>query len=171
MSHRIPVPEGLNKKEAELFHKLDPRRLPRHIAIIMDGNGRWARSRHMPRMAGHRRGVESVRGICETASRIGIPWMTLYAFSVENWKKRPKTEVEFLMTLLRTYLKNEVATMNRNNIRLEYIGRRLELPESVQKVMDWAQHETAGNTGMVLTLALNYGARSELADAFNRIVE
>ena len=170
MPLHTPVPAGLNKKEQEVFLHLDKKHLPHHIAIIMDGNGRWAKSRHLPRIAGHRKGVEVVRGTCETASRIGIPWLTLYAFSVENWKRRPKGEVDFLMKLLQAYLKSEVSTMNKNNIRLEYIGRRHELPESVQKTMDWAQQETAHNTGMVLTLALNYGSRSELADAFNAIV-
>ena len=161
----------LDRKEQELYSKLDPKRLPQHIAIIMDGNGRWAKTRHLPRIAGHKRGVEAVRYVCETATRIGIPWLTLYAFSVENWKRRPKTEVDFLMRLLQAYLKSEVPVMTENNIRLQYIGRRHELPDSVQDVMSWAQEATAKNTGMVLTLALNYGARTELADAFNEIVK
>jgi undecaprenyl diphosphate synthase len=160
----------LGKAEAELYARLDPARVPRHIAIIMDGNGRWARSRHLPRIAGHKRGVEAVRHICETAAEIGIPWLTLYAFSVENWKRRPKSEVGFLMSLLKTYLKREMPTFMENNIRVGYIGRRHELADDVQQVMDWAQRETAANTGLNLTLALNYGARSELADAFNAIV-
>jgi undecaprenyl diphosphate synthase len=137
----------------------------------MDGNGRWAKKRHLPRIAGHKTGVEAVRKVATTAARIGIPWLTLYAFSVENWKRRPKTEVSFLMGLLKTYLKSEVATFNDNNIQLEYIGRIQELPLDVQQVMSWAQDATSQNTGMVMTLALNYGSRSELADAFNRIVE
>ncbi|MBI2681648.1 MAG: isoprenyl transferase [Acidobacteriales bacterium] len=171
MKPRTAIPEGLDQKERELFLTLDPKHLPRHIAIIMDGNGRWARGRHLPRIAGHRSGVESVRSTCETAARIGIPNLTLYAFSAENWKRRPKTEVGFLMKLLVTYLKQEVATLNKNNIRLEYIGRKHELPEDVQATMAWAREATARNTGMTLTLALNYGARSELADAFSAIVE
>jgi undecaprenyl diphosphate synthase len=161
----------LDRKEQELYAKLDPKRLPHHIAIIMDGNGRWAKSRHLPRIAGHKRGVESVRYVCETATRIGIPWLTLYAFSVENWQRRPKTEVDFLMRLLQAYLKSEVPVMTENNIRLQYIGRRHELPDSVQDVMTWAEEATARNTGTVLTLALNYGSRTELADAFNGIVK
>jgi undecaprenyl diphosphate synthase len=137
----------------------------------MDGNGRWARRRHLPRIAGHRAGVSSVRSTVETASRIGIPALTLYAFSEENWKKRPAGEVAFLMGLLCRYLKAEVPTLNKNNIRLEYIGRQRELPSSVQEKMRWASEATAQNTGMVLTLALNYSARTELVDAFRSMVD
>jgi len=137
----------------------------------MDGNGRWARRRHLPRVAGHRAGVASVRSTVETAARVGISALTLYAFSEENWKKRPKSEVDFLMGLLCRYLKAEVPTLNKNNIRLEYIGRQHELPPSVQEKMQWARQATAHNTGMVLTLALNYSARTELVDAFRSIVD
>ena len=165
------VPAGLNHKESEVFRHLDPARLPRHIAIIMDGNGRWAKRRHMPRIAGHRAGVAAVRSTVETAARIHIPALTLYAFSEENWKKRPAGEVSFLMSLLGRYLKAEVPTLNENNIRLEYIGRQHELPAEVQDRMGWAREATARNTGMVLTLALNYSARSELVDAFRAMVE
>ena len=168
MSHAVPA--GLNRTEAGLFLHLDPRRIPRHIAIIMDGNGRWARRRHLPRIAGHRAGVAAVRSTVETAARIGVPSLTLYAFSVENWKRRPRGETAFLMALLRRYLKQELPTLQRNNIRLEYIGRKQELPQEVQERMGWARDATAENTGMVLTLALNYGSRSELVDAFNDIV-
>ncbi len=124
----------------------------------------------MPRIAGHRAGVAAVRSTVETAARIHIPALTLYAFSEENWK-RPATEVGFLMRLLTRYLKAEVATLNKNNIRLEYIGRQQELPQDVQERMDWARDATRRNTGMVLTLALNYSARSELVDAFRAIAE
>lgn len=165
------VPAGLDRKETEVYQRLDPGRLPKHIAIIMDGNGRWARRRHLPRIAGHRAGVASVRSTVETASRVRIPALTLYAFSEENWKKRPKSEVDFLMGLLCRYLKAELPTLNKNNIRLEYIGRQHELPPVVQEKMRWAQEQTAGNTGMVLTLALNYSARSEIVDAFRSIVD
>ena len=165
------IPAGLDRKEGEVYQRLDPGRLPKHIAIIMDGNGRWAKRRHLPRMAGHRAGVTAVRSTVETAARIGIPWLTLYAFSEENWKKRPRSEVDFLMGLLCRYLKAEVPTLNKNNIRLEYIGRQHELPPSVQEKMAWAREATAGNTGMVLTLALNYSARTELVDAFRSIVD
>jgi len=165
------IPAGLGRKEVEVYQRLDPGRLPQHIAIIMDGNGRWARRRHLPRVAGHRAGVAAVRSTVETAARIGIPALTLYAFSEENWKKRPKGEVDFLMGLLCRYLKKEVPTLNKNNIRLEYIGRQHELPPDVQEKMQWASEATAQNTGMVLTLALNYSARSELVDAFRSMVD
>jgi undecaprenyl diphosphate synthase len=165
------IPAGLDRKEAELYQRLDPGRLPKHIAIIMDGNGRWARRRHMPRIAGHRAGVAAVRSTVETAARIHIPALTLYAFSGENWKKRPKSEVDFLMRLLSRYLRLEVPTLNKNNIRLEYIGRQQELPESVQERMAAARGATAKNTGMVLTLALNYSARSEIVDAFRSLAD
>ena len=165
------VPAGLDRKEREVYLRLDPDRLPKHIAIIMDGNGRWASRRHLPRVAGHRAGVASVRSTVETAARIGIPSLTLYAFSEENWKKRPKSEVSFLMSLLGRYLKQELPTLNQNNVRLEYIGRQQELPEPVQARMEEARQETSHNTGMVLTLALNYSARSELVDAFRSIVD
>ena len=164
------VPAELDQKEAEVYRRLDPARLPKHIAIIMDGNGRWARKRHLPRVAGHRAGVTSVRYVVECASRIGIPSLTLYAFSEENWKRRPKAEVDFLMKLLGRYLKQEVPTLHKNNVRLEYIGRLHELPASVQEKMEWARQELARNSGMLLTLALNYSARSELVDAFQSVV-
>jgi len=161
---------GLDRKETEVYRRLDPGRLPKHIAIIMDGNGRWAKRRHMPRVAGHRAGVTAVRSTVETAASIGVSALTLYAFSEENWKKRPESEVHFLMELLSRYLKAEVPTLNKNNIRLEYIGREHELPNDVQERMAWARRATARNSGMVLTLALNYSARSELVDAFRSIV-
>jgi undecaprenyl diphosphate synthase len=164
------VPAGLDRKETELYRQLDPGRLPKHIAIIMDGNGRWAKRRHLPRVAGHRAGVAAVRSTVETAARIGIGALTLYAFSEENWKKRPKSEVDFLMRLLSRYLKAEVPTLNKNNIRLEYIGRQQQLPDDVQERMAWARENTERNSGMVLTLALNYSARSELVDAFRSMV-
>jgi undecaprenyl diphosphate synthase len=164
------VPTGLDRKESEVYRHLDPARLPKHIAIIMDGNGRWAKRRHMPRVAGHRAGVTAVRSTVETAARIHIPALTLYAFSEENWKKRPKSEVGFLMGLLSRYLKAEVPTLNENNVRLEYIGRDQQLPEDVQERMAWAREATSHNSGMVLTLALNYSARSELVDAFRSML-
>jgi undecaprenyl diphosphate synthase len=163
--------EELSTKEREIYSHLDASLLPRHIAIIMDGNGRWANRRHLPRFVGHRSGVQTVRGVVETAARIGLPFLTLYAFSAENWKKRPASEVEFLMQLLRQYLKQEVPRLNGNNVRLTYIGRLWELPENVQERLKWAEQQTAGNTGMVLTLALNYGARTEIVDAFRSIIE
>lgn len=172
LQHKVDalIPKGLDRKEAEVYRQLDPERLPRHIAIIMDGNGRWGRKRHMPRVAGHRAGVAAVRSTVETAARIKIPALTLYAFSEENWKKRPGSEVSFLMRLLSRYLKAEVPTLNENNIRLEYIGRPQQLPSDVQERMNWAREATARNSGMVLTLALNYSARTELVDAFQSMV-
>jgi undecaprenyl diphosphate synthase len=140
------------------------------VAIIMDGNGRWAKRRHLPRVAGHRKGVEAVRNVVETAARIHLPALTLYAFSAENFLRRPPAEINFLMKLLYSYLKNELALMQRNNIRLNFIGRIQSLPREVQERMAWAGEETASNTGTVLTLALNYGARSELVDAFKSMI-
>ena len=165
---RVAAPEGLSTKEAEVYSKLKPELLPRHIAIIMDGNGRWARRRHLPRIAGHRAGVAAVRSTVETAARIHISALTLYAFSAENWK-RPGTEVSFLMRLLQHYLREELPTLMRNDIRLDYIGRIHELPQEVQERMRETHAKTAHNTGMTLTLALNYGARVELVDAFSAI--
>src|ERR1700716_2694290 len=161
----------MDRKETDIYLRLDPARLPQHIAIIMAGSGRWARRRPMPRVAGHRAGVAAVRSTVETAARVGLSALTLYAFSEENWKKRPQSEVDFLMRLLSRYLKAEVPTLNQNNIRLEYIGRQHELPEDVQERMEWARASTAHNTGMVLTLALNYSARTELVDAFRSMVK
>ena len=167
---RSSVPAGLSHKEAELYARLDPAKLPGHIAIIMDGNGRWAKRRHLPRIAGHRSGVYAVRSTVQCASRIGLPALTLYAFSVENWLRRPKVETSFLMGLLRRYLKIEMPAFQEHNVRVQFIGRWRELPADVQERMDWAIDETAGNTGLVLTFAINYGGRSEIVDAVNAIV-
>ena len=123
--------EPASREEARLLEGLDAQRLPRHIAVIMDGNGRWAQRRHFPRVAGHRAGVESARIIIETCARLCIPALTLYAFSMENWR-RPKAEIDFLMRLLRQYLRKELPVIRRNNIRLQIIGRTEQLPEEVQ---------------------------------------
>ena len=155
----------LSPEERILYDTLDPARIPQHVAIIMDGNGRWAGKRALKRFLGHKQGAESVQFVVETASRIDLPWLTLYAFSLENNLRRPKNEVSFLMTLLRTYLVSNVQRMNDNNVRMAYIGRTHELPGEVQDTMRWAQEATAKNTGTTLTLALHYGARSEIADA------
>ena len=136
----------------------------------MDGNGRWAGKRALKRFLGHQQGAESVQYVVETASRIDVPWITLYAFSLENNLRRPKSEVNFLMKLLSTYLVSNVKRMNDNNIRMAYIGRTHELPSEVQDTMRWAEAETAKNTGTTLTLALNYGSRSEIVDAVRRIL-
>ncbi len=152
-----------------IYRRLDPERMPHHVAIIMDGNGRWAGKRSLKRFLGHQKGADAVQYIVETSSRIGLPWLTLYAFSLENNLKRPKTEVNFLMMLLRTYLNSNVQRMNDNNVRIRYIGRTHELPSEVRERMQWAEESTARNTGTTLTLALNYGARSEMVDAVRRI--
>jgi undecaprenyl diphosphate synthase len=164
------IPAGLDRREAELYSQLDPGQFPKHVAIIMDGNGRWAKRRHLPRIAGHRKGVESVRDVIQTASRIGLPAVTLYAFSAENFLRRPPTEISFLMKLLHRYLKDDLQLMQDNNVRLSFIGRSHLLPQIVQERMAWAKEQTARNTGMVMTLALNYGSRSEIVDAFKAIV-
>ena len=164
------IPAGLDRKEAEIYSQLDPAQLPKHVAIIMDGNGRWAKRRHLPRIAGHRKGVDSVREVITTASNIGLSAVTLYAFSAENFLRRPPGEISFLMKLLHRYLKHELDLMQRNNVRLQFIGRIHLLPQEVQERMAWAKEQTARNTGMVMTLALNYGSRSEIVDAFTSIV-
>ena len=164
----VPAPsrlKELSQEELAIYQQLDPERLPKHIAIIMDGNGRWAGQRRMQRFFGHQQGAESVQFVVETASRIDLPWLTLYAFSLENNLRRPQTEVSFLMRLLRTYLVSNVKRMNDNNVRIAYIGRVADLPQEVQETMRWAAEQTVRNTGTTLTLALNYGARVEIVDA------
>jgi undecaprenyl diphosphate synthase len=160
----------LSPEERAIYDTLDLSRLPQHVAIIMDGNGRWAGKRALKRFLGHQQGAESVQFVVETASRIDVPFITLYAFSLENNLRRPATEVSFLMKLLRSYLVSNVERMNANNIRMNYIGRTHELPAEVQDTMRWAEEQTAKNTGTTLTLALNYGSRSEITDAVRRIL-
>jgi undecaprenyl diphosphate synthase len=162
--------EPASREEARLLEGLDAQRLPRHIAIIMDGNGRWAQRRHLPRVAGHRAGVESARTVIETCARLHVPALTLYAFSMENWR-RPKAEIDFLMRLLRQYLRKELPSIHRNNIRFQIIGRIDELPAEVQEDVAKGVALTAQNSGMILTVALNYGGRAELVDAFNAILD
>jgi undecaprenyl diphosphate synthase len=160
---------SVTAEEAELLAKLDLARLPRHVAVIMDGNGRWAQRKHLPRVAGHRVGTRTARLTIETCARMGIEALTLYAFSVENWR-RPKTETDFLMQLLREYLRTEMPLIQRNNIRMRFLGRSQELPPGVQQDMRNAQEKTAENGGMVLCLALNYGGRAEIVDAANALL-
>ncbi|CAH2030826.1 isoprenyl transferase [Trichlorobacter ammonificans] len=150
--------------------ELDPTKLPRHLAIIMDGNGRWAEQRMLRRIVGHQRGVETVRMVVEQASRLGIGYLTLFAFSSENWS-RPKTEVRALMTLLQKYIRIETGRMMKNNIRFNVIGNRNDLPREVNQILDEALQQTARNTGMVLTLALSYGGRQEIVRAAVRLAE
>jgi undecaprenyl diphosphate synthase len=156
--------------EADLLAQVDLDRLPQHIAVIMDGNGRWAKRRRLPRIAGHRAGIRAVRQAVEACARLGVPYLTLYAFSLENWK-RPHSEIKLLMALLREYLKKETGELNKQNIRLAVIGRVDELPKPVQADLQVALEKTRGNTGMRLTLALNYGARAELIDAVRALAE
>jgi len=139
-------------------------RLPRHVAIIMDGNGRWAAQRGQPRIAGHRAGVEAVRAAVDTGARLGLEALTLYAFSTENWK-RPRYEVDALMRMLRKYLRLELAEIDRQNIRFQTIGRTRALATNVQNEIVRASEQTARNSGMVLSVALNYGGRAEIVDA------
>jgi len=160
---------AMTAEEAYLWEKLDLTRLPRHVAVIMDGNGRWAQKRHLPRIAGHRSGTQSARTTIETCARLKIEALTLYAFSVENWR-RPKTEIDFLMALLREYLRKEMPLIQENNIRMRFLGRMDELPAGVQKDVREATEKTAGNKGMVLCVALNYGGRAEIVDAMNAIL-
>ncbi|HEX2663458.1 MAG TPA: isoprenyl transferase [Candidatus Acidoferrum sp.] len=169
---RGPTLESLGPvtaEEAQLLERLDLSRLPRHLAVIMDGNGRWAQKRHLPRIAGHRSGTQSARTTIETCARLKIEALTLYAFSVENWR-RPKTEIDFLMQLLREYLKKEMPLLQKNEIRMRFLGRIEELPAGVQKDVREAMEQTAGNKGMVLCVALNYGGRAEIVDAMNAIL-
>ena len=156
----------LTSEESAVYATLKPERLPEHVAIIMDGNGRWAGHRSLKRFLGHQQGAKSVQLVTETASRIGLPWLTLYAFSLENNLRRPRAEVSFLMRLLKSYLETNIQRMMDNNVRIRYIGRTHELSPDVQDKMQWASETTARNTGTTLTLALNYGGRSEMVDAF-----
>ena len=155
----------LTDDERAIYATLKPERLPEHVAIIMDGNGRWAGQRSLKRFLGHQQGAKSVQMVTETASRIGLPWLTLYAFSLENNLRRPRAEVSFLMRLLKNYLETNLQRMMDNNVRIRYIGRTRELAPDVQEKMAWAAEATARNTGTTLTLALNYGGRSEIVDA------
>ena len=157
-------------REWRIATGLDQKRLPAHIAIIMDGNGRWARQRNFPRILGHKAGISSVRTVVEACAQIGIEALTLYAFSVENWK-RPRHEVEGLWRLLRYYLRRELPSLMRNDIQLVAIGRIESLPEAAQRELHSAIEKTSSNRGMRLNLAVNYGGRTELVDAVNAMLE
>ena len=149
---------------------LDLQKLPKHVAIIMDGNGRWAKQRAMNRIRGHEEGAESVRAIVRATREIGIPWLTLYAFSEENWG-RPRYEVEALMVLLKRFLQSELREMLDNGIRFQAIGRLHKLPNDVQGTVREIAERTASNQNMVLTLALSYGGRQEITDAVRKIIQ
>jgi undecaprenyl diphosphate synthase len=157
-------------KEKELFDRIDPGRLPRHVAVIMDGNGRWAKQRRLPRIRGHEAGIASVREIVESSARRGIPALTLYAFSTENWK-RPKAEIEALMRLLKRYLRKELEAIHKNNIRFDTIGRIDTLSPSIRKELEDARQLTGKNTGMRFFVALSYSGRAEIVDACAKIVK
>jgi undecaprenyl diphosphate synthase len=156
--------------EAALARQLHADRLPRHVAIIMDGNGRWAGERRLPRVEGHRAGIDAVRDVVETSARLGLEVLTLYAFSVENWK-RPAAEVRTLMMLLKRYLRLELSTLLRNDIRFKVIGRSDELAPDILRELRDAERTTATNAGMVFNIALNYGGRSEIVDAARRAID
>jgi undecaprenyl diphosphate synthase len=157
-------------KDWDLARAIDPARLPAHIAIIMDGNGRWANRRHLPRVAGHKAGVGPVRATVETCARLGIQALTLYAFSVENWK-RPRAEVDTLWRLLHYYLRKELPDLQKNGIRLQAIGRVDALPPHVIRELQSVVEATSGNRKLLVNLAVNYGGRAEIVDAVNAIVD
>jgi undecaprenyl diphosphate synthase len=156
-------------RDRDLALTLDPLRIPAHIAIIMDGNGRWARKRGLPRVAGHRAGINAVREVVEGSAELGIPVLTLYAFSVENWK-RPRAEVSTLMQLLKEYLNKELENIHKNGIRFRTIGRTDELDRTVRAELEKGIEKTRNNPGMIFNVALNYGGRAEIVDAVNRIL-
>ena len=161
------IPAG--SPDEQLARQVNFEQLPAHIAIIMDGNGRWAAQRHLPRVEGHRAGIDSVRDVVETSARLGIEVLTLYAFSVENWK-RPRAEVNTLMMLLKRYIRLELSTLLQNNIRFHVIGRAEELAPDVQDELEIGIAKTAANTGMLFNIALNYGGRAEIVDAARRAI-
>src|SRR5215468_5021410 len=162
------IPSG--SPEEALARQVNFDRLPAHIAIIMDGNGRWAAQRHLPRVEGHRAGIDAVRDTVETAARLGVKVLTLYAFSIENWK-RPATEISSLMMLLKRYLRSELKTLLTNNIRFRVIGRMDDLAGDVQDELHAAMDRTANDNGMLFNVALNYGGRAEIVDAARRAIE
>jgi undecaprenyl diphosphate synthase len=154
--------------EETLVRQVNFDRLPAHVAVIMDGNGRWAAQRHLPRVEGHRAGIESVRAVVEGSARLGIEVLTLYAFSVENWK-RPAAEVSTLMLLLKRYLRSELNTLLRNDIRFRVVGRIEDLAPDIQRELHDAEEKTARNRGMLFNIALNYGGRAEIVEAAKKI--
>ena len=162
------VPAG--SAEEALARQVDFARLPSHIAVIMDGNGRWAAQRHIPRAEGHRAGIDAVRDAVEMSARLGVQVLTLYAFSVENWK-RPQSEVSVLMGLLKRYLRLELETLMRNDIRFGVIGREDELASDVREELAAGRRKTAANSGMLFNIALNYGGRAEIVSAARRALE
>jgi undecaprenyl diphosphate synthase len=161
------IPPG--SPDDTLARQVNFEQLPAHVAIIMDGNGRWAALRHLSRVEGHRAGIDSVRDVVESSARLGIDVLTLYAFSIENWK-RPRAEISTLMMLLKRYIRLELGTLHRNNIRFRVIGRTDELAPDVQHELEIGIRETGGNTGMLFNIALNYGGRAEIVEAAKRML-
>jgi undecaprenyl diphosphate synthase len=159
-----------HSEEDRLVRQIDPDRLPRHIAVIMDGNGRWARERHLPRVAGHRAGIDAVRELVEICARMRLDVLTLYAFSKENWK-RPRSEVTTLMTLLKEYVRRELKSLLDNDIKLRIIGRMEDLPSGARRELQRALDQTRDNSGLQLNIALSYGGRTEIVDACRAIVQ
>ena len=166
----IEALKAANREEERLLGAIDPHRLPQHIAVIMDGNGRWAAGRGLPRAEGHRRGAESVREVIKEASRLGVEYLTLFGFSSENWK-RPSGEVTDLMGLLRLYLRKELAELHKQGVRFRVIGERSRLPGDVQKLIVAAEQQTQDNPGLNLVLALSYGGRAEILGAARALAE
>lgn len=157
-------------KDAELLAAIDLTRLPQHIAVIMDGNGRWAKRQGKPRIFGHRAGAESVKAIIDTCARLQIKAVTLYAFSTENWK-RPRAEVSGLMQMLKRYLRSELKEVQKNNIKFQAIGKIDGLAEDVQKEIAMAMEKTAANNGLIMNVALNYGGRAEIVEAAKKAAQ
>jgi undecaprenyl diphosphate synthase len=161
------IPPG--SPDQTLARQVNFAQLPSHVAIIMDGNGRWAAHRHLPRVEGHRAGIDSVREVVETSARLGIDVLTLYAFSVENWK-RPRAEVNTLMLLLKRYIRLELGTLHDNDIRFNVIGRPEDLSPDVRRELEIGIRQTESNRGMLFNIALNYGGRAEIVDAARRAI-
>jgi len=158
------------KDKSYLLSMIDKNKLPEHIAIIMDGNGRWAKEKGLPRVAGHRAGMKSVKRVVKICDQIGIKVLTLYAFSTENWS-RPKEEVSTLMSILREYLHKEIDELQQKNVKINFMGRIHELPELVQQDLKWAKERTANNTGLLVNVALNYSGRVDIIDAVKNLIE
>jgi undecaprenyl diphosphate synthase len=169
MKPDISMIKKMGAGEPDLLKEIDPGAVPRHVAIIMDGNGRWASARAFPRIEGHREGVQSVDTVVSCAREVGVKVLTLYAFSMENWQ-RPKTEVNALMFLLKDFILRKIAVMQKNNIRFRAVGRIHDLPSDVQKLLRRAEEDTRDNDGLCLNLALSYGGRTEIVDAVRSIL-
>ena len=161
------IPAGLDRKEAEVYHRLDPARLPKHIAIIMDGNGRWAAERGLPRAEGHRQGVDSVRRTVKAALELGVTHLTLFSFSSENWS-RPRQEIYDLFGLMRRFVRRDLADLHKNGVRIRVIGTRSGLDDDILRLIDDAVLLTKDNSALNLTIAFNYGSRDEIARAAAR---